>query len=271
MQKKLFKILLPFFIIPLYCNESFFEQGRIGDAFYQPPREEKKTLKIRGEFLFLGENVGYAPAKCDFSPGYRITLVAPSFLNTLEVEVQYTHWESATENTFRIPVMQITRTIENDYNFNAAHLNLVRSFILSKTFSIKPMIGVQWENYERRISLKNHWATLSQTDSTGPLTGLDFHANLHPNITISTHLSLSYLYSQNKKWMNHKLAPNNPSFFHPKSQLDLKVEFRLPSPALTLKGGYEIQYKWMENIHHQIDWKNPSNIQGFTGELTFAF
>lgn len=267
---KLLKILSLLILLPLWANDSFYTSGRIGDSFYRSPKEQKDYLKLSGEFLFFGEGVGYLPERCQYSPGFRLSLETLPLYKRVEFGARYTHWGREFENTFNIPVMQITRTITNDYDFDAAELTIGRSLPLSSRFTLKPQVGVAWEKFLRETSFESMWKVTQSSTSLGPLLGLDLKTKLFKPLFLNTHLSAAYLQTSNKQWLDHKLSEKQTPYYHPKSQIGLDLEY-LPLPSIRLKAGYEIHYDWTKNIHGKIDWNHPSNLQGLKAELSYEF
>lgn len=267
---KLIKYLPLFILLPLCADDSFYHFGRIGDRFYQPPKQEKETLKLSGEFLYFGEGVGYLPERCSYSPGFRLSLETLPFYKRLEMGVRYTHWGREFDNTFNIPVMNVTRTIANDYDFDAAELTLVRSLPISSRFTFKPGAGIAWEQTVRETKIQDLWKMTQRSTSLGPLLTLDLETKLLKTLSFNTHLSAAYLQTANKEWYNQKLTKKQNPYYHPKSQIGFDLEYR-PLTSIRLKAGYEIHYAWTKDIHDKMDWNHPSNLQGFKAELSYEY
>lgn len=262
---------IPFLILlPLCADDSFYTSGRIGDSFYRPPKQEKDHLKFSGEFLFFGEGVGYLPERCDYSPGFRLSLETLPLYKRVEFGVRYTHWGREFDNNFNIPVMKVTRTITNDYDFDAAELTIGRSLPVSRRFILKPQVGVAWEKTLRETSMQELWKVTQRSTSLGPLLGCDLETKLLKTLSLNTHLSAAYLQTSNKEWFDQKLTKKQAPYYHPKSQIGLDLEYR-PLPSIRLKAGYEIHYDWTKDVHGKVDWNHPSNLQGFKAELSYEF
>ncbi|MCB1116806.1 MAG: hypothetical protein KDK71_10090 [Chlamydiia bacterium] len=257
-------------MLPLCADDSFYHSGRIGDRFYQPPKQEKDALKVSGELLFFGEGVGYLPERCTYSPGFRLSLETLPFYKSLEIGAHYTHWGREFENSFKIPVMKVTRTIANDYDFDAAELTIGRSLPTSSRFTLKPGVGIAWEQTIRETKIYELWKITQRSTSLGPLVALDFETKLLNTLYFNTHLSAAYLQTANKEWYDQKLTKKQTSYYHPKSQVGFDIEYR-PLPSIRLKAGYEIHYVWTKDIHDKINWNHPSNLQGFKAELSYEY
>ena len=275
-MRSLIAIVITFFSTLGYCNSPFQTFETVGNTFkYSPLPTSKETLpiKISGGIVYLSKSVGYLPnANSKFSPGFQLCINYNEPQKQLDYLINYTNWNASKSRHYEIPIFNTSRDIHTKESIEILEANVGKTFSPFAQTIVTPLTGMEWIKSSTIVTINNHISISSQRHSVGPLIGFRVEQKIHKYFAIQSKLSLSYLNTNYARSIDQSPVFSK-TLYHPRSKVGLYLETLLPlsKGALSIKGGYEIQYNWLKGPQNPLSWDSPVTLKGATTEISMSF